>query len=420
MSRLSLALAVTLACLTACNQPAETPAPAEKKPPAAAGQNTEVAELEGPPPKLENDNLLNLVFGAAVIERNVERSYEQTAAHAIDGTSWTNWAGANDDKLVGTYSLATLTRIRQFGITTPPVPGAKPAAFRIETSLDGQTWSTALDTNFPLTLRPSPRYFDVRPVDARYLRVTFDRGKDIANIQSLHALGNEIARYTQPEIEGCWDVNFEPARFVRSGARVTGTIGNMLVDGGTDGRVYRLMWLDKAMWGFAAVTVSPDGQHLSGVRWHEEMNPKFNGDGWIGQRVTCTSDTPIDGKKIVDSIAGRASLWRLYGVRFDRQDRIVANESTSALDLAAQYIRDHPQHRFRVVAREFRATSEAKNRARCDVKLAAVHEALRTRGTDLSRLELVNAGTARREAVADFTSQRVMDSGVELQVVAPR
>ncbi len=153
------------------------------------------------------------------------------------------------------------------------------------------------------------------------------------------------------------------------------------------------------MWGYAAVSISADGQHLSGVRWHEEVNPKNSGDGWIGTRVPCEQTVAINTAKVVDDIIRRAAVWRLYGIRLDAQDRIVAAESANALDLAAKVIREHPNHRFRIVAREFREATEEKNRARCNAKLTAIREALTARGTDLARIDFAVAGSERGTAL---------------------
>lgn len=391
-----------LLLLAACKPAAQPPAAAPQTPPA-----------EG---RLENDNLLNIVFGTAVIERSNELSYDASVVHALDGTPLTIWRSAPGGRLSTVVSLGALTRLRRVGATVPPTVEA-PAGLLVEASLDGKTWRKALDAKID-PAKAEPQLFDVPNVDARYLRITAVEPVDYyTSVASLHAIGSEIAPFVQPPIEGCWEINHEPARFERRGARVTGTFGAMILDGGTDGRVYRLQWRERMNWGYAAVSISADGNHLSGLRWHEEVNPKHNGDGWLGTRVPCTAAPAIDGANIVDALIARAALWRMYGVRFDRQDRIIADESASALDLAAALIRDHPKHRFRVVARELREPVDAKNRARADAKLQAMREALRARGADLSRIEFFNAGNTRPELSVDFTGQRAMDSGVELQVL---
>ncbi|HYR27158.1 MAG TPA: hypothetical protein VEU30_01755, partial [Thermoanaerobaculia bacterium] len=101
-------------------------------------------------------------------------------------------------------------------------------------------------------------------------------------------------------------------------------------------------------------------------------------------------------------------------------DRIIEVESDDALDLAEELIRTHPNHRFRIVARELRESAEPRIQARCQAKLNAMREALRARKADLSRVEFQSAGAWRHPLSIDFTGQRVMDSAVELQVVPPQ
>jgi F5/8 type C domain len=404
VKRVLLVLALVL--LASCER---TPAPPAAPPP----QATTV-------PVLENDNLLNLVFGAAVVERRDELSYESSVAHALDGTLMTDWTSAPGGKLVATISLAAPTRLRRLGVTVPPTASHAPKAVRFETSLDGTTWRTALERDLQADT-VKPQLFDITPVDARYLRVTGIDTDYYSSFLSLYASGAETAPFVQPPLEGCWEINATvPARFERSGARVSGTIGNIVIDGGTDGRVYRLMWREGMTWGHAAVSVTPDGRHLSGVRWYEEVNQSHSGDGWLGKRVPCSAAAPIDGDAIVDFLIRRAAMWRLYGVRFDRQDRILETESANALDLAAKLVREHPKHRFRLIGREFRESSVGKNRARATAKLNATREALGKRGADLSRIELISDGSDRAPLGADFTTQRVMDTGVELLVLPLR
>lgn len=409
MNRFAAAL-VCLLVLPACRK-------AEEPPPQPAPQKQTEQDDPG---SLENDNLLNIVFGAAVVDRSDELSYEASVAHALDGTRRTPWVSAPGGKQTAILSLAAPTRITRVGASVINDRGNAPAAILFETSLDGTTWTRAVEARLKHDDR-LPQLFDIAPVVARYLRVSAIEPAYQSHILSLIANGTETAPVTQPSIEGCWEINSTvPARFVRAGARITGTIGPMVVDGGTDGRVYRLMWLEKMMWGYAAVSISADGQHLSGVRWHEEVNPKNSGDGWIGKRVPCEQTIAINTAKVVDDIIRRATVWRLYGVRLDAQDKIVAAESANALDLAARVIREHPNHRFRIVAREFRESTEEKNRARCNAKLEAIREALTARGTDLARIDFVVAGSERGPLSVDFTSLHVMDSGVELQVLPSR
>ena len=404
MKRLAVAAAALLLA-AACERPAD---PATDTAPVKAVQ---------PPIVIENDNLLNLVFGGAVVERNNELNYEDSVAHALDATSTTAWRSAPGGKLSGTFSLAARTKLGRVGVT---VGNDAPAAMRVETSLDGKSWQPLIETNLDGRKR-DPQLFDARGTEALFLRFNFP-DRDYHNaVLSLYVTGSETAPALRPPLAGCWTINHTmPAKFEQRGARVYGTIDDILVDGGSDGRFYRVMWREGMQWGYAAVSVSADGNHLSGVRWHEEVNPKHNGDGWLGVRVPCTDSNSLDSEHAAKQILDRATLWRIYGLRLDRQNRVIEDESTDALQLAAKFIRDNPNKRFQLVAREFREPSEERNRASANAILEAAKNALAKHGADLSRVATRNAGTERHHLSVDFTSLRVMDSCVELQVLPPQ
>lgn len=405
MSRPAFALAALLA-LVSCER-TTPPAP----PPAEQAQDVP------PEARLETDNLLNLVYGASIVDRSGELSYESSAAHAIDGSAYTIWSSAPGGKMNAVLSLGAPAHLRKIGAFVAPNKDVTPERISVDASLDSKTWRNVVDE--PLAYdKKEPQLFDA-DVEARYLRFHFTEPHDYySHIPSLYAVGRETAPAAQAPLEGCWEVNMtEPARFERRGARVFGNIGGMIVDGGATGRFYRLMWRERMQWGYAAVSVAADGQTFSGIRWHEEVNHARAGDGWFGRRVSCAPAAPHDGARIVDAMIARAALWQMYGVRFDARGRILEAESKDALDLAAQLVRTHPKHRFRIIAREFREPAAEKNRAASAAMLAAVRQALRTRGADLARIEFSSAGSDRDPQHPDTTAQRVMDSGVELQVL---
>jgi len=262
------------------------------------------------------------------------------------------------------------------------------------------------------------QYADLPPFDARYLRVRTIAapGQRFTALGSFHAVGRETGPVQPGDIAGCWTINGEPARFERRGARVVGVIGNddpVHFDGGFDGRTNRLLWLARAQYGFALLTVSPDGQSISGVRWHERVGFDSIGLGWLGTRGDCAT-APFGPDKVRARFLDAQRRWPLYGLRFDAADRLIPGLSAATLDEAAARLRAASQP-LRVVAHEFQEPAAQQNRTRAERRLAAVREALAARGVDVKKIRFVNAAGQPDTRAQDTTVQRFFVSSIDIE-----
>jgi len=330
---------------------------------------------------LDRDNLLNLAHGASVISRSAELTLENSAVHAIDGdwlTFWKSTPGGPQQTFV--FSLPARSRIDRVGVIAPTGPSEVPPRVRFEASDDGATWRdvAALDVK---AMR-DPQLVSVTPFDATYLRArTEGISAYYSAIRSFVAMGRELAPPVQPRIEGCWTINGVPARFVQRGTSIAGVIGSdppVYVSGGTDGRVFRLMWRQDQMWGPALITLDPRRRALSGVRWHEVVRDANIADGWFGTPSSQCAEMKVGETEIAATILKRAGKWTAYGGD--------AFATLAALVAAA------PSRQFRVVARD--AT-----------------QAGQVRSTLSSHVEIVTAA-----AKSSNEPQRVIADGVELHV----
>jgi len=401
--------AICLVLSTACGRPA---APAEPREAAAARDTVQMT------PDADRDNILAISSGAAVVSRTGEGSLEYSAVQAIDSmveTSWTSPPHAPDQTLV--FSLAGPTRLEALGATT--LSRALPGTMIFETSSDGRQWSrvSELSPKAGTEVRPIP------PAEAQYIRVVIT-GKPGSSpvINSLQARGRAVAAPRRRSLEGCWEINGEPARFVQNGARISGVIGEKrptLVDGGTDGSVARLMWRRGPAWGYAVVTSTPDGDALSGATFHEDPQVTHYGRAWFGTR--CTSKKSLAAGSIgPQQFAERGAAWALFGVAFDESGAIDPVASKAALDIAAAYIAGTPAPaRIRIVAHEFGSTDPAANRRVAAARIDALRAELAARGTDLSRVELIASGSDRKGPETRFPIQRLLWSRVDLELVKP-
>lgn len=364
--RVRIALLLVLAALACRREPEPPPQTATVAQPAAP------AEV----------NLLDLLRGASIVSRTGEYWYETSAAHTIDHEEASNWVsppGGPQQTIV--VSLPARSRIRKLGLSKHP---GGPHRLRVESSLDGSSWTvvTTLDID-PDNVEPQIR--DVAPFEALYLRLhTMAPGQNFSVIRELYAHGDELAPPHAASIEGCWTINGRGARFTRRGAEVQGVIDAsdrekaVHLDGGFDGRAYRFMWRGGAQIGDAVLTVSPDGRAISGVSRHKGAGTELTGDGWLGTRGPCATASIAAGSvraRVLEVIR----RYPVYALRFDDQDRLLADDSAAALDRIAA------MKNIRLVARG-RAT-----------RLASLRDALASRG-DITGYEFVD-GTAAQATV---------------------
>jgi F5/8 type C domain-containing protein len=372
-----------------------------------------------PEPEYDADNLLNLAYGAAVVSRTAEATLESSAVHAIDGSSATTWTSPpSSPAQTFVFSLLAPARITRVGLTNSSADGSAVTTITFESSTDGAQWRP-LKTASSRGAAEKPEFWDVSPVTAQYLRVS-TKGLDTINVRSIHAIGQQLGAVAMPPLEGCYRINEAPARFVRDGASISGIIATnppTLLDGGTDGRVAQFMWSQGPMWGYGAITLTPDAATLSGLRIHEEISTQQYGEGWFGQRIPCdgvTLATPVAG-----SLKSRApqERWSMFGLRFDDDDRLAADASNAELDALARRIAATPSQRFRIISRELRETTADASKRRTQKRVDALRAALQSRGADLSRIEFVSAGNEWIEPPIYTALQRLLASRVDLERV---
>ncbi|HWW59990.1 MAG TPA: hypothetical protein VN181_01355, partial [Thermoanaerobaculia bacterium] len=264
----------------------------------------------------------------------------------------------------------------------------------------------------------APQFFDVTSTEASFVRITPADAESVIAIRTLHVHGTEVEAPRAASLDGCWTINGLPARIVQNGARVIGVIGDerpIFIDGGSDGRVVRLLWTKLPQFGFAAVSVSPDGSRLSGVRWHEQPAERTAGDAWFGVRGACAK-TQLGGGRVIGTFFNRAGRYPLYGLRFDKDERLEDAASSAALSELASILAQAPSQRFRIRANEFRETTPDANRAHAEKRLASLRAALASRGVDLARITFDAAGDTAPLHRPVNAGMRTMASSVDLQL----
>jgi hypothetical protein len=344
---------------------------------------------------------------------------ESSAVQGIDGMSHTRWTSppyGPAQEMV--FAFGGSARVESLGVTTIAAAHQIPEQVRFEASTDGKSWREVL------TLQPQGTEIrSVTPFEARYIRLTTIESKDgYAVFNSFHAIGRETGRPAKHSLDGCWTINLQPARLVQNGARVTGVIEGdtpTYLDGATDGRVARVMWMRGPTWGYAAITVAPNDQTLSAATFFQEPLNGNYGPAWFGERLECGGKATALARPLSphqntsqsgDSAAALQKVARRYSLfEFD----------PASLDAAASLIARAPSQRFRLVAHEFRSGDRRENEQRSAQRIAEVRTELAKRGVDLERVEFVASGSSRKDAESTYALQRLLYSRVDLEFFRP-
>ncbi|MBV8547507.1 MAG: discoidin domain-containing protein [Acidobacteria bacterium] len=397
---------LALLLIASCSRPTPPPRSEERRLPSKLP--TDVAN--------ERSSLLDVTRGATIVSRTGEAMLITSAIATIDGAIGTYWTPPPHDYPQSiVIALAAPSRIDRVGFRSLAALDAEANHVTFERSLDGANW-LPLAT---MTTRhvSTAQWLDIAPAEAAYLRVTIPdaayAGHD-ARLHSLLAHGTELAAPKNAPIDGCWSINGEAAKFAQHGARVTGVVEQnkqpLLFAGGSNGRMWRFNWIRGNDYGYTALTVSPDGKHLSALNWHEEAIPLFTAFPWFGDRGGCAATPLRDDVPIL--LLHRAARVSLFALQFDANGNLLADASRDELQSLISIIRGVPVP-LRIIAHEFRQDSK-RNKEIAEREIASVRAALAD--VDLARVEFVAAGSDSPRQVPESDAARAIYSSVDVEV----
>lgn len=381
--------------------------------PALPPQKPELLHARGPDDSEERTNLLNFAHGAVVVSRTGEVSLQNSAQCAIDGdpaTAWLSPPDEPDQSLL--FALPARTRLRSVGVRIGSEAYVHPKTVELAVSPDGKTFTNIASFATP----PSGNQIsDVTPVESRYVRFNTRGGNgQFVRAISVVARGELLEPVRPGSLEGCWSINGLDASFTQRGASVTGTMAGespMAMDGGSDGRFYRLLWIRGPEYGIAALAVTADGQHLSGMSWHEEAYNPFLAMTWFGEKRPC-AQTPRTDVDVLATSMQRYGRYALYGLQFDDSGHLIDPASEPTIERLAAYLRSTPH--VRIVAMELGQPDKARNQAVSQTKVDSVRAALLRKGIQTSGVPFVAAGSDNPHRPADTDAARSIYGAVEL------
>ncbi len=378
-------------------------------------------EPPSPPPDqpssdaAERSGLADLTRGAVVVWRSGEALLENSALAAIDGERSSYWASMpNDYPQSLVVALGAPARVERIGIRALNTAFFVPKEIAFETSMDGAAFQPLATLHVNVTL--DPQWIVVRPTDAAFVRVTLvapaaDRGE--VCLTSLLVQGRELAPARPGSIAGTWRVNGRNAEF-SSDARgaMQYAHSTLFFEGGNNGRFYRYEWIRGPEFGYAALTVSPDGKHLNGIQWHEAILQTFFGDALFGERAEAHVAAPA--ADVAHEFLRRAGRHSLYNLRFAADGTLDAAASAEGLKWLVEELPRQPHPRL--VAHEFREKALEANRARAQRALDSLAKALQNAGGDLRRVTLVAAGSDNPRQIPGSEAARELYSTIDLEV----
>jgi hypothetical protein len=401
-------LVVLLTC--ACRE-----APPAAPPPPTATAAKPVAEKRDPGETL---NLLDMAHGAAVVSRTAELMLEASAIRAIDGDQNTGWStppGDTNQSIV--ISMPARARVEEIGIRSPLNDQLRVNNVSVEASTDGRTFTTLAEP--ALQSANDTQTFPVTATDAQYLRLTITGATGgIATISSVQAHGKFVTTPKPGPIAQCWSVNGLPTQFSEQAGAVRGRSGSgsapLRFDGGVEGALYRFAWVRGPDRGYTAITVSPAGEGLSGIRWFVKPIPKNFGGSWFGEKGDCPPSAPF--QSLVAHFLGRGESYPLFGLHFDDQDRVVIPSSEEALAVIAGVVGTAGSRKVEILSRELRENDDGANMRRARARLDSLRTVLAARRVNVGLLVFTPSDTPVDPDALRTDLFRAMNSVVEISL----
>lgn len=349
----------------------------------------------------DRDNLANLAYGASIASRTGESTLDYSAVQLIDGDPVSTWLSplhAPEQSIV--VALPSRSRIEQLGAHRGASPRSGVNSLRIERSLDGVTFEPY--TILHLAANGLYQMSPVPPAEATYLRVTTAEPTGAwAQLNSFVVRGKPVEPVAPRSLDGCWSINRNTAAsFEQHGNSFSGSIGDLSVDGGSDGRAFRFVWTRGPQFGMGILTLTPDGRHLTGIKWYEEANPLFLGGSWFGDRVSCGAKH-AKREDVFPVFLNRFGRFPFYSLSFDEQAKLLPG-SEPALDRLAKHLAANPRTLWNL-------TNHGDAR-----RLATLRAALAQRGVNLANVAFVQATAPRREAFTQPT--RALYDNIDLEI----
>jgi outer membrane protein OmpA-like peptidoglycan-associated protein len=259
-------------------------------------------------------------------------------------------------------------------------------------------------------------------IPGRWLRLTVlsNHGSpDYTEIMDFRATGRQLTHTPVANISGTYDTDYSKFHVRQEGTSLTGCYeyNEGILTGGIEGRVLNFTWIEGENKGPAIMVISPDGQELLGLWWHNEAKGPPAGV-WNGKKVSnevggCPHWAGGAAEQLTRDLTefGRA---RVYGINFDTDSAVIRDESKPTLDKIAAVLKANPGWKMTIEGHTDGTGTAAHNQTLSEQRARAVLAYLTAAGIAADRLQSVGFGATKPVAANDTGLGRAQNRRVEL------
>lgn len=283
--------------------------------------------------------------------------------------------------------------------------------------------------------------FPITPTGARMIRISIlsNYGNEsYTELAEFGALGRAVTPEIRPvNVEGEWETNWGPVRFVQNGTSVSGDYDyheGVILYGGVNRNQITYKWIeaDYGLEGWTLLFMNREGTRLTGVWCHGTDWTEYG--FWIMEREKGHPFVPVAGAdepgpglaagshtvsdevvRQMERTLDREERLVLYGINFATNSAEITDESFNLLDHVARLLEGQPDLRIRIEGHTDGVGSDEANLKLSHDRAASVRDYLVSgHGIDAGRLSIRGMGEGSPIAGNDTEAGRGANRRVEI------
>jgi outer membrane protein OmpA-like peptidoglycan-associated protein len=259
-------------------------------------------------------------------------------------------------------------------------------------------------------------------VPGRYLRLTVKNNHgspDYIELMDFRGYGTQLTHTPFADISGTYETNFNDFHVRQQGTSVTGCYEHKdgILNGGIEGRIMKITWVEGENRGPAILVFSPDGQQIFGL-WWTAGGDSAPGGTWNGTKKASTVGTcphwAGGAREQMAQDLAQSGRTRIYGINFDTDSDKIRDESKTTLDQIVGLLKGKPDWKLTIEGHTDSTATAAHNQDLSLRRANAVKAYLVTAGVDGARLKTAGFGATKPVAPNATEMGRAQNRRVEL------